>query len=208
MYDLPRFFCMGRSWEMLRWYHLPSTRTKEPANGCGEGGNFLHQDTQASPTKVSLSGPKWLSKCTLTKRATGTNRGYVVTVCQMCQRGSVPSWAVWMAALPLSSQHLHRAPVTPTHGHSTWATAWPPTKGCSGCRQTPAANGLQRGDAPRNQGAAAGFQEPIEEPFTILFFPCCKHQLHRSDSWPGRISVDLSNFLQQSLLTKGLCKAI
>lgn len=178
-YDLSHFFCMGHSWETLRWPKISPTQRKdcEACKWLQQRGNFLRRDSWFSPTEVTLSEASWLSKCTLTKRAADTNRGYTVTVCQMCQRGSGASWAVWMAALPRSSWHFHRAPLTPTHSHPTRAMAQPPRKGCCDCGQPPTVNASQRHYAPHGQGLVLVSWSPRKSRLQLFFPPAQVWQL-------------------------------
>lgn len=187
-------------------HRLPSARTVKPANSCGEEGISFARTPE-------LPQPKWLS---LNQADFPNSRWLKEPLIQRLHRHRVPNVSArlrgklgcvngspspQLLALAQGSHHPH--PRLPHAGHGTAAQ--------QGLLRLRAASRSERvtdricSTQPR---AGAGFQKPTEEPFTSLVFPCCKHQLHGSDSWPGWISVDLSNFLQKSLLTKGLCEAM
>lgn len=84
-------------------------------------GNFLWQDTWAPPAKVTLSKARWLSKCTLAERGADTNRGYPVTMCQVCWQGwgqaGLCEWQLFLSNPGSQEGSLHPQP---PHGPAIW----------------------------------------------------------------------------------------
>lgn len=115
--------------------------------------NFLWQDTRLPPAKVTLSEARWLSKCTLAERATDTNRGYTVTVCQVC-------WQGWGQAGLCEWQRFLSDPGTRAGLPSPPPTATPRPSHLGGAAAAAAAGGhaWHRECAPL---AGAGLQDPL-----------------------------------------------
>lgn len=158
---------------------------------------------------MTPSEARWLSKCTLVERATDTNRGYTVTACQVCWQGwgqaGLCEWQRFLSS-PGTWAGLPSPPPT--------ATPWPSHLGGAGAARAVLDTTHGTGDVPCqgicSQGkGCAGLQDPPRGAMYDCASPTvssgCQAVWQLSAWW---ISVSLSSFLQQSVLTKGLCQAM
>lgn len=175
---------------------------------------------------MTLSEARWLSKCTVAERATDTEAA--LSLCAKCAgkdgaklgcvKGSTSS-----QILALGQGSLHPHP-QPPHGPAIWEELLllqqllETTRRAGNMLRQPTGirSASQREYAPpangnmlRQQTGGAGLQHPVRGAMCS-----CPSPTVSSGCWAVRqltgwwISVDLSNFLQQSVLTKGLCQAV
>lgn len=211
MYDLPHF-CLGHPSEVGRQIKilLNINSTHAPWSQqmtVGRKEFVLWRYLSFPSCSHSLSEASWLSKHTLKGPLIQTEA--ILSLCAKCvskARGQVGLYELrcFLAALGTSAVLLSLPHPQPPE---CW---WRPSRAA---RATMIAGSLLKwmNGTENTLRAAKGlrwFPEAHGETIYNCLFAGCKHQLNGSASWPGWISVDLSNFLQQSVLTKDLCKSM